>query len=132
MKEVYVVKMAKFRLPSLTKRKIMTIKIEITEKVYARLKKGEFVQGSLHLDKVTKVKVFNDYVMKSRMPGYVPPSYKLIAELDNGWLKESATKIIRRESFPKRLGTARIMSLMDAGNKQAKDAMIDREIINNQ
>ena len=106
----------------------MIIKIEINDETWARLKKGEYVQGSLHLDKKTGLKLFNRHILKSRMPGYVRPAYKRIAELDNGYLKESATLIIRREAFPKRLGTPRIMSLMDRGNEQAKNALIDREL----
>ena len=106
----------------------MIIKIEINDETWARLKKGEYVQGSLHLDKETGLKLFNRHILKSRMSGYVRPAYKRIAELDNGYLKESATLIIRREAFPKRLGTPRIMSLMDRGNEQAKNALIDREL----
>ena len=102
------------------------IKIKVDESVIARMRKGEFVQGSLHFDKWTGEKSFTAYSRKSKEPGYVP-TYKTIAELDNGWLKETKTLIIRREAFQKRLGAARIMAQMDCGNKQAKDAMIDRE-----
>ena len=104
------------------------IKIKIDDTVIARMRKGEFVQGSLHYDQWTGEKQFNAYVRKSRMPGYVPES-KTIAELDNGWMKETKTLIIRREAFQKRLGPVRIMSQMDRGNQQAKDVIIDRELI---
>ena len=104
------------------------IKIKVDENVIARMRKGEFVQGSLHFNKKNGEKTFNAYVRKTRQPGYMA-SCRTIAELDHGWLKETKTLIIRRESFEKRLGSARIMAQMDAGNKQAKDTMIDRELI---
>lgn len=103
------------------------IKIKIDETVLERMLKGEYVPGSLHKDQWTGEKLFNAYVRKSRMPGYVPEC-KNIAELDNGWLKETKNLIIRRETFKKRLGTGRIMSQMDRGNKQAKEALIEREL----
>ena len=93
------------------------IKIKIDDTVIARMRKGEFVQGSLHYDQWT-----------GEMPGYVPES-KTIAELDNGWMKETKTLIIRREAFQKRLPPARILAQMDRGNQQAKDVIIDRELI---
>lgn len=104
------------------------IKVKIDDTVLNRMRKGEYVQGSLHYDEFTGEKQFNAYVRKSRMPGYMPEC-KTLAELDNGWLKETKTLIIRREAFQKRIGTARIMAQMDMGNKQAKDTMIDRELI---
>ena len=104
------------------------IKIKIDDTVIARMRKGEFVQGSLHYDQWTGEKQFNAYVRKSRLQGYVSES-KTIAELDNGWMKETKNLIIRREAFQKRLGPVRIMSQMDRGNQQAKDVIIDRELI---
>ncbi|WP_027455844.1 hypothetical protein [Xylanibacter brevis] len=104
------------------------IKIKLNDSVIARMKKGEYVQGSLHFDEKTGEKAFTAYARKSRTTGYVP-SYKTIAELENGWLKETKTLIIRREAFQKRVGTPRIMAQMDRGNQQAKDVLIDREII---
>ena len=103
------------------------IKIKIDDAVLVRMRNGEFVQGSLHFDQWTGEKQFNAYVRKSRMPGYAPEC-KTIAELDNGWMKETKTLIIRREAFQKRLGPGRIISQMDRGNQQAKDVIIDREI----
>jgi len=102
------------------------IKIKLNDSVIARMKKGEYVQGSLHLDSKTGEKAFTAYARRSRGAGYVP---KTIAELENGWLKETKTLIIRREAFQKRLGSPRIMAQMDRGNQQAKDVLIDREII---
>ena len=45
------------------------IKIKIDDAVLARMRKGEFVQGSLHYDQWTGEKQFNAYVRKSRLPG---------------------------------------------------------------
>ena len=103
------------------------IKIKVDESVIARMRKGEFVRGSLHFNKKTGEKSFTAYVKKPKEPGYSPTS-NTIAELDNGWLKETKTLIIRREAFQKRLGIPRIMAQMDSGNKQAKDALINREL----
>ncbi len=55
---------------------------------------------------------------------------KLLRQLDFGWLKETKEMIIRREAYPKRLGSARVLALMDEGNRQAKDGVIDRELDN--
>ena len=106
----------------------MIIKVNISEETWARMKQGKRVEGTLGLNQWTGEKTFNAFCRKSRMPGYVRPAYKTIAELDNGWVKESATLIIRREAFPKRLSTARVISLMDKGNEQAKNALIDKEL----
>jgi len=105
----------------------ITIKVKINDDVLARMRSGEFVKGSLHYDQWTGEKRFKAYERISRRPGYVPES-RTLAELDNGWLKETKTLIIRREAFQKRLGTARIMAQMDRGNKQAKEALIDKEL----
>ena len=53
---------------------------------------------------------------------------KLLRQLDFGWLKETKELIIRREAYPKRLGSPRILSLMDEGNRQSKDGVIEREL----
>ena len=66
------------------------IKVKIDDTVLNRMRKGEYVQGSLHYDEFTGEKQFNAYVRKSRMPGYMPEC-KTLAELDNGWLKQHQT-----------------------------------------
>jgi len=103
------------------------IKIKVDESVIARMRKGEYVKGSLHFEKKTGEKAFTAYVRKSKETGYVSTN-RTIAELDNGRLYETKTLVIRREAFQKRLGVPRIMMQMDSGNKQAKDALIDREL----
>ena len=80
MKEVYVVKMAKFRHPSLTNRKIM----------------------------------------KQRN--------WLIRRLEHGWVKESVERIKVYESIPKDIGTAKVLAVIDRETKEAKNALIDREL----
>jgi hypothetical protein len=103
------------------------IKIKVDENVIARMRKGEYVQGSLHFEKKTGEKSFTAYVRKSKETSSVS-TRRTIAELDNGKLYETKTLVVRREAFQKRLGVPRIMMQMDAGNKQAKDALIDREL----
>ena len=51
------------------------IKIKIDDTVIARMRKGEFVQGSLHYDQWTGEKQFNAYVRKSRMPLLLPHAH---------------------------------------------------------
>ena len=51
MKEVYVVKMAKFRHPSLTNRKIMKIEVEVSQEVpYNRKPKGSLDKTIVELE----------------------------------------------------------------------------------
>ena len=46
-----------------------------------------------------------------------------------GWVKESLERIKVYGSFPKDLGTARVMGLLEDHTRDAKNALIDREII---
>ena len=117
----------KLLLAKTQKKMEVIIKIKVDKKVIARMRKGECVKGSLRLVKKTGVKSFTAYLKKSKETSSVSTS-RTIAELDNGKLYETKTLVVRREAFQKRLGVPRIMMQMDAGNKQAKDALIDREL----
>ena len=54
---------------------------------------------------------------------------RLIRVLEHGWVKESTERIKVYDSIPKVLGTARVMSVLDREMDTAKDALIDRELI---
>ena len=53
---------------------------------------------------------------------------KLIKKLPWGWVKESMERIKVFGSFPKDMGTASIMSHLEAHTKDAKNALIEQEL----
>ena len=100
--------------------------IIIDEEVIERLVEGKYVEGSLHRDKWTGAITFNAWKRKSRKHR----KDKLVKKLPWGWVKESVKNIKVFGSIPKDLGTAQVMAMLDEHNHDAKDALIDREIIN--
>ena len=99
--------------------------IEIDMEVIERLVDGKYVVGSLHRDEWTGRIVFKAYNRQPR-PKRVN---KLLRRLEHGWVKESRQRIKVYESIPKDLGTARVMAVIDRETKEAKNALIDRELI---
>ena len=99
--------------------------IEIEEEVLVRLLSGKYVEGSLHRDKWTSVITFNAYNRQPRKR----EKDRLVKKLPWGWVKESAKKLKVFGSFPKDMGTARVMGLVDEHAREAKNALIDRELI---
>jgi len=84
------------------------------------------VEGSLRRDEWTGKVTFRAYNRQSRL-------YEkdvLVKKLPWGWVKESLERIKVHGSFPKNLGTARVMELLEEHTREAKNALIDREIIN--
>ena len=93
--------------------------------IMARLLKGERFEGVLYFDKEARAltfKAWNRTAPKSRKE-------RKIRDLDFGWLGETAKHYVRHEKYPKVLGASVILSMMDRGNEQAKDALIDHEIL---
>jgi hypothetical protein len=86
---------------------------------------GKRIEGTIGLDLMTGVKSFNMFhrTSRSRLRD------KLIKKLPWGWVKESLERIKVYGSFPKDLGTARVMGLLEDHTRDAKNALIDREII---
>ena len=87
---------------------------------------GKCVEGSLRRDEWTGKVTFRAYNRQSRL-------YEkdvLVKKLPWGWVKESLERIKVHGSFPKNLGTARVMELLEEHTREAKNALIDREIIN--
>ena len=100
--------------------------IEIPVEAVERLVEGKYVEGSLHRDAWTGKIVFNAWTRK----GPKHPKDKLIKKLPWGWVKESVVRIKVHGSYPKDLGTAQVMAAIDRDVKEAKNALIDRELIN--
>jgi len=88
-----------------------------------RLLDGKRVQGVLYFDENTRSVTFKPYYTRSQHK-----RDKLIRKLEHGWVKESATRIKKYVSIDKELGTARVMTIMDREDREAKDALIEREL----
>jgi hypothetical protein len=99
--------------------------IELSEEVIARLVSGKCVEGSLRRDEWTGKVTFRAFNRQPRKRF----KDKFIKKLPWGWLKESQERIRLFGSFPKDMGTATIMGLMEEHTHDAKNAMIEREII---
>ena len=99
--------------------------IAIDEEVLVRLLEGKYVEGSLHRDKWTHVFIFNAY---NRLPKKHLKDV-LVKKLPWGWVKESMERIKVFGSFPKEVGTAQVMGLLQDHTRDAKNALIDRELI---
>ena len=93
--------------------------------VIEKLEVEKRVEGVLFVDKSTGRITFKAYNRKpiKRMRD------RLIRVLEHGWVKESTERIKVYDSIPKVLGTARVMSVLDREMDTAKDALIDRELI---
>ncbi len=88
------------------------------------LKKGKRIEGALYVDKNTGVLTFKPYFRKQTT--YVAD--KLICYLEDGWVKESARRIKVHVSFNKLLGIARILSMLERDTRDAKNALINKEL----
>ncbi len=99
--------------------------IEIPMEVLERLVDDKCVEGSLRRDRWTGKISFRASNRQSRMH----EKDRLVKELPWGWVKESIERIKVYGSFPKDLGTARVMGLLDDNTREAKNALIDRELI---
>ena len=89
------------------------------------LMSGKYVQGVLYIDKNTGLLTFRAYNRKPR--NHV--SDELVHQMESGWVKESAEKYKLFISVYKKLGLARILSILDRETKEAKNALFDKELI---
>ena len=125
MEEVTRVKMAKFRHDLHSQiRQVMKKYIEIEEEVLVRLVEGKCVGGSLCRDKWTGVIMFKAYNRQPRKR----QKDQLVKKLPWGWVKESAKKLKVFGSFPKEYSTATVIGMLEEHTKDAKDALIDKEL----
>ena len=98
--------------------------IEIPLEVLERLVEGKCVEGSLRRDEWTGMVTFRAYNRQPR----VRYRDRMIRKLEHGWVKESKERIKVFESIPKEIGTSRVLAVIDRETKEAKDAVIDREL----
>jgi hypothetical protein len=103
----------------------MIIKVKISEETWARMLTGKRIEGTLGYDKWTGEKSFNAFNRKEK--AHVKD--KLVKKLPWGWVKESVARIKVFGSFPKDVGTAQVMGLLQDHTRDAKNALIDRELI---
>jgi len=95
--------------------------LELMSKLYV----GKRVEGVLYVDQNTGRLTFKAYNRQS----HKHEKDQLVKKLPLGWVKESAKKLKVFGSFPKDMGTARVMGLLDEHTREAKNALIDRELI---
>ena len=96
--------------------------IEIPMEAVESLIEGKCLQGSLRRDEWGRI-VFKPY---RRSP---QRNDQVIRVLEHGWVKETEQRIKVFESMPKALGTARMLAVVERENKEVKEALIDRELI---
>ena len=94
--------------------------IELMSKLYV----GKRVEGVLFLDENTGRLTFKAYNRQPR----VREKDRLVKKLPWGWVKESLERIKVFGSFPKDMGTAAVMGLMEEHMRDAKNVMIEREL----
>ena len=94
--------------------------LELMTKLYV----GKRVEGVLYMDENTGRLTFKAYNRQPR----VREKDQLVKKLPWGWVKESLERIKVFGSFPKDMGTATIMGLLEEHTRDAKNALIDREL----
>ena len=94
--------------------------IELMTKLYA----GKRVEGVLFMDENTGRLTFKAYNRKNENH----KRDQLVKKLPWGWVKESLERIKVFGSFPKDMGTAAVIGLLDEHAHDAKDALIEREL----
>ena len=85
---------------------------------------GKRVKGVLYMDQNTGRLTFKAYNLQPQ----VRHKDKLVKKLPWGWVKESLERIKVFGSFPKDMGTARVMGLLDEHTRDAKNALIENEL----
>ncbi len=110
----------------------MKIQVEVSEAVLQAVMEGKYVEGSMRLQLnsygTNKEVAFGAY---NRQPKKKRKKDRLIKSLEHGWVKESAKQIKVYNSIPKKLGTKRIIKVLERETKVAAEAIVDRDIINN-
>ena len=90
-----------------------------------QLLNGKRVEGVLYMDENTGRLTFKAYNRKPKQR----EKDMMVKKLPWGWVKESTKRLKVFGSFPKDYGTATVMGLLDEHAKDAKNALIEREII---
>ena len=92
--------------------------------VMAKLLKEKRVEGVLFLEENTGKLTFKAYNRQPR----VREKDRLVKKLPWGWVKESIERIKVFGSFPKEYSTAQVIGLLEEHSKDAKSALIEREL----
>ncbi len=92
--------------------------------IMSELMKGKRIEGALYVDKNNRLLTFKPYIRKA--PSCSPN--KVVCYLENGWVKESERRYKVYDSFNKRLGMARIISILERDMRDAKLALINKEM----
>ncbi len=90
-----------------------------------KLMDGKRVEGVLYIDQNTgklTFKAYNRQREKRRKDA-------LVKKLPWGWMKESVQRIKVFGSFPKEVGTTRVMTLLEDHKRDAMNALIEHELI---
>ena len=85
---------------------------------------GKRVEGVLYMDENTGRLTFKAYNRQPRKRD----KDRMVKKLPWGWVKESMERIKVFGSFPQEVGTARVLGLLEEHTKEAKNALIDREL----
>ena len=85
---------------------------------------GKRVEGVLYMDQNTGKLTFKAYNRKPQ----IKHKDVLVKKLPWGWVRESLERIKVFGSFPKDMGTAGVMGLLEEYNRDAKKALIEREL----
>jgi len=127
VEEVTRVKMAKFRhdlhsqIRQVMKKYIFVLNaLELMSKLYV----GKRVEGVLYVDQNTGRLTFKAYNRQS----HKREKDQLVKKLPWGWVKESLERIKVFGSFPKEYSTATVIGMLEEHTKDAKDALIDKEL----
>ena len=89
-----------------------------------QLMNGKRVKGVLYMDQNTGKITFKAYNCQP----LVREKDRMVKKLPWGWVKESIERVKVYGSFPKEYSTAQIMGLLDEHTKDAKNALIEREL----
>lgn len=101
------------------------IQVLVDDKSFARMQMGLRVEGTVGFDTCKGMGDLNAFNRKR----YSKPKDNLVKKLPWGWVKESLERIKVFGSFPKDLGTAEVIGLLNDHTRSAKNALIEREII---
>ena len=85
---------------------------------------GKRVEGVLYMDENTGRLTFKAYNRQPRKRD----KDRMVKKLPWGWVKESMERIKVFGSFPKEYSTPQVMGLLEEHTKEAKNALIDREL----
>ena len=99
--------------------------IEIPAEALENIENDKYVEGSLHKCKQTGKIVFRAYNRLSRKK-----RDRIIRQLENGWLKESATRIKFYNSVKKDLGFQLVNVAMHRDLNDAMSTLEVRDLIN--